>query len=63
MQPASRTRIHATNDLSPALSPEAARAIGNSSAVISIKNSEMPSIPRLQEIPKAEIHWWVETNW
>ena len=54
--PASSTRIQATKDLSPALSAEAASAIGNKSAVINTKKSEMPSIPRLQEIPKAAIH-------
>ena len=54
-QPASRSKIQATNDLSPERSPDAASAIGNKSAVIRTKKSDIPSIPRLHEIPKAEI--------
>ena len=38
-------------------------AIGNSTAVMATRNSEMPSTPRLQLIPNAPIHEWDETNW
>src|SRR5579875_1441848 len=62
-QPASSRSSHATKDLSPDLPGDPASAIGNSTADMSTRNSEMPSMPSDHEMPSEEIQGWTETIW
>ena len=63
MTPASNKSIQAKYERSLCSGSTARKAIGNKIPVKTIKNSEIPSTPNDQEIPKSLIQDCRETNW